>query len=868
MRPLLSAVLLAASPAWAVPPERVCRYHEDVSGVSRALCDLHHQSLPEAARAQAERLAPARESAVRALIAAFRADPGGLRRHVEAARLDPPFNGRTIPAWLEEPLEPVALATLESLYPAAREARQAQERLRRSVLAAQRPRLDGRLADGAAGGRAMDGSLERAPVLADPSVPGRIGSQRPPLPDERPLRPGTRVSDLAVAEPPAAGVPRVEPRLPRPLTRGEPLELSIDRGASACSDFFQFACGRWLREHGLRGAQRSRMSELNDRNNSRVGFLAEELAAGRREMTPDERRLGDYFAACMDRKAVDKRGLAPLRADLARIKSVTDPRSLAAVLGELHAQSVPGFFRLGADQDLRDPREIIAVVRPSGGSLPRAYYLDEAHRRVRDAYAAFIAAQMRLLGESREGAGSAAAGVLRVETMLARGMLVEEAQRDAENSYHRGPVSALSDAAPAFPWDEYFESSGTPALSELNVAEPRYLRAFDEVLRTLPPEDWRAYLAWRLLQDSQNALPSEFQQAARRFSDAFWGTDNASRRWTEGQQSYRCIDELGLAMGDAVGVAYVRAHFDPRAKAAVERLAEAIRAAVLVELERADWMRPETRAEAARKARAMRLKVGYPEKPRGYAELHVARGDHFGNMRRAGVLQRRRDLARIGRPRDPDRFGLPAHIVNAYYDAQNNEVVVPAGILQPPYFDLDGPDAVNFGGIGAIIGHELVHGFDDEGRKFDAEGRKRDWWTPQDAAAYESRAGAFVRQYQEHHAVPGRPDGPRVNARLTLGENIADNGGLRMAYNAFIASPASREPIEGFSAEQAFFLGFARGWCGHETEQSALASVATDPHAPQHVRVNATVANMPEFRRAFACREGDAMVNPAPSRVW
>lgn len=838
MRPGLLAVLLAlpAPLRAAAPSPDACRYLEDVHGLPRSDCLSGARLPPAAVLAEAERNAPARRAQVEALIW------GG-----QAPLLEPPLNPRTLPAWSEAERNGAA-------------GRGASAELRTpQALSAQLSRLE-ELRSAEAAARALEGSLAR-PGLQDPATAPRPaqapGSAAPPAALERPRRVPSDVA--APAPPPPLGAP-LAPLVDESGQVRESLLRSIDRAASPCEDFFQYACGGWMREHPLDGnSSNDRFNELGWRNRARVRVLLEGYAArSPRAQEPDQNQLGGFYAACLDQEAIGRAGTRPLRPALARIRAVSDARGLADALAALHREGFHALFDFGGRQDDLDAREVIASIGANGSAMPREYFLDEDRAESRAAFAAHVAAMLELLGERPAAAARAGAAVLRIETELQRAQLPAERLRQAGADYHRMPVSSLESLAPSFPWRLYFERAGAPRFEEINVAEPEHLRALERLLRSTRLEDWRSYLAWRVASGAAGQLPEAFAREKERFGNTIRGGSGESSRRDQ------CLLQMeGSLLGGALGVAYAEEHFGPEARAAMLELAAALRAALADAIRGAEWMSPETRERALVKAAAVRLKVGYPDEPDPLEGLHVERGDAYGNARREAALGWRQRMARIGRPRREDEWYMPAHAVNAYYVPQNNEIVFPAGILQPPFFDPSGAPAVNFGAIGMIVGHELLHGFDDEGRHYDAEGNRRDWWTPADSREYARRAEGFVRQYSAEPIHPGASR--RINGRLTLGENIADNEGLRLAYAAFRASPGAAERGEdGFTAEQSFFLAFGRAFCGQTTPENAEARAESAPHSPKRARVNGAVANMPEFRRAFRCRESGA----PRSRIW
>lgn len=645
------------------------------------------------------------------------------------------------------------------------------------------------------------------------------------------------------------------------------LDLStLDRSVAPCDDFYRFACGGWMAEHPI-PADESRWGTFNqliDRNREVLRGILEKAAVDGPGRDADTRRIGDYYAACMDEAGIEARGLAVLQPDLERIAALKSASELPELVARLHARGVRVLFGFSSEQDYKDATSVIAGLDQAGLGLPdRDYYLkdDPKSRELRQAYQAHVARMLELLGEAKDRAAAAAGRILAVETALATDSMDRVSRRSPENRYHKLPREQAEALSPDFGWERYFAALEPPAFQQVNVTSPDFFKGLERHLREVPLEDWKAYLRWQLVHASADALPAAFVNE----DFAFYGKTLAGQREPKPRWK-RCVEQVDGALGEALGRPFVEASFGAEGKQRMQRMVVALEKALAQDIRGLSWMSGPTQTKALAKLTRISNKIGYPEHWRDYSSLEVARGDALGNLQRAAAFELHRDLAKIGKPVDKLEWAMTPPTVNAYYQSLMNSINFPAGILQPPFFDRDADDAVNFGGIGAVIGHELTHGFDDQGRKFDGEGNMKDWWTEQDARAFEERAGCVDAQYSGYSAV----DDVKLNGKLTLGENVADNGGVRIALLALEdqleAVPAG--PVDGFTPEQQFFLGFARIWCQNVTDEAARLRAQVDPHSPGRWRVNGTLSNMPEFQRAYGCKDGSAMVRPDRCRVW
>jgi len=640
---------------------------------------------------------------------------------------------------------------------------------------------------------------------------------------------------------------------------------AMDKTTDPCEDFYQFACGNWLKSNPIPPDQSrwGRFSELDERNKEVLREILEEAAKpdpGRDALT---RQIGDYFAACMDEKAIDAKGLAPLAAEFDRIAKLSDKKQLAQEIAHLHRIGVGSLFEFGSGQDFKDATSVVAQLDQGGIGLPdRDYYLKDDPRSVelRQKYLTHVQRMFELAGRSPETAKANAATVLRIETALAKGSLDRVSRRDPEKIYHPLKKADIEKVAPTFDWEQYFSGAGAPGFQKLVVSSPEFFQTIDRQIQEIPLADWKVYLAWHLLHSEAPLLPSALLKENFDFyGRTLTGATEMRPRWK------RCVQLTDAQFGEALGKKYVEKTFGAAGKERTLKMVHALEKALGEDIEKLSWMTPATKKEAILKLRAITNKIGYPDKWRDYSSVEVKRDDAIGNAFRADQFEFQRQLNKIGKPVDRLEWSMTPPTVNAYYDPQMNNINFPAGILQPPFFDNTMDDAVNFGGIGMVIGHELTHGFDDEGRQFDAKGNLQDWWTPTDAKEFQQRVACVDDQYSSFTVAPG----VHINGKLTLGENTADNGGVRVALMALLNTIGNdTKKIDGFTPEQRFFLAFGQVWCSNEREESVRLQVATDPHSPPKFRVNGVVQNSPEFRQAFSCKAGQAMVKDNICRVW
>ncbi len=641
---------------------------------------------------------------------------------------------------------------------------------------------------------------------------------------------------------------------------------ALDKSVSPCVNFYQYACGGWLAGNPVPGDQSrwGRFDALQERNRTILQGILEAASGNKPTRTVIEQKIGDFYASCMDTKAIDQKGLAPIQPDLDRINTMDGKPAITSVATSLYRLGSNPFFRFSSEPDAKNSSEIIAGLDQGGIGLPdRDYYFrtDDKSVEIRKQYVAHLLKMFELLGDSTEVAAKRAEAVMKIETTLAKGSLDSVARRDPAAVYHRLTVKELISLSPGFDWEKFFEGVGVPGIQSLDVSVPPFIRAMESVIVQTSLDDIKSYLTATLLTDRSIILPSKFQEETFNFyGHILSGAKEMRARWK------RCADQTDNALPDALGQRFVEKTLGEEGMKRTHEMVAALEKALGKDIQGLDWMTPKTKEAAMVKLRAIMNKVGTKDRWLDYASIHVVRGDAYGNYARTNEFELHRQLQKIGKPFDRSDWQMSQPTVNAYYDPQENDINFPAGILQPPFYDNKMDDAVNFGAIGAVIGHELTHGFDDQGRQFDAQGNLRDWWTDADGKAFEQRADCLVKEYSNFVG----PGDARLNGKLELGENTADNGGLRIAYMALLDTLDGKQPPkrDGLTAEQRFFLGWGQVWCENITEESARLQAQTNPHALSEFRVNGVVSNMPEFQQAFSCKIGQPMVRYPACRVW
>lgn len=644
---------------------------------------------------------------------------------------------------------------------------------------------------------------------------------------------------------------------------------AIDKTADPCNDFYAYACGNWMKTNQIPPDQSTWVSftELDERNEAILRQILEKVRGNDPGRNPIDQKIGDYYDACMDESAADAKGLDPLKPELARIALIKDKQSLIDAIAHVHLIGPNPLFNFYSSPDLHDANMVIAYVDQGGLTLPdRDYYIkDTSHMtEIRQRYQDYVTQVFTLAGRSPDEAKASAETVLRIETELAKAEMDRTQRRDPKTRDHKMSREEAIGLAPNFLLARFFEDSKTPVLSEVNVSNPDFFKQVNGLLDSEPIGAWKTYVTWHLLDGTSPWLSKPFVEANFKMQQALTGQTENKPRWK------RCVDAVDSELGEALGQRYVELTFGAEGKQRMLKMVDALEKALSEDIQNLDWMSSDTKKQAQIKLQAIHNKIGYPDKWRDYSSVKIVRGDLVGNFQRANEFEAHRDINKIGKPLDRNEWGMTPPTVNAYYSAARNEIVFPAGILQPPFFDKNADDATNFGAIGVVIGHELTHGFDDQGRKFDPQGNLRDWWTPEDGKKFEERASCVANEYSGFTAV----DDLKLNGRLTLGENTADNGGARislMALHHFITDDKAKkagETIDGFTPDQRFFLGFSRVWCELRRPEAARARVTTDPHSPGKWRVDGVAQNMPEFDDAFGCKKGQPMVSENACRVW
>ena len=640
----------------------------------------------------------------------------------------------------------------------------------------------------------------------------------------------------------------------------------IDSATDPCVDFYQYACGAWLAKNPIPAdhVYWARWDQLVERNLTTVRDILENAAVNDAKRSTVDQKIGDYYTACMDEAGIEKNGIKSIQGELDRIAALPDKDALAGEVARLHRVYADVLFAFYSAPDFIDANAVIAVARQGGLGLPeREYYLktDEKSVKTRQRYLEHVTKMFVLLGESPERAEARGRAVMSIETALARGALDIVSNSDPAKTYHIMRRAELASLAPSFAWPKYFADVNAPAFETLNVATPDYLKDMDSVIRITSLDDWKAYLAWQLVHAQAPLLSRAFDSENFDFYERFLrGAKERLPRWR------RCASLVDDDLGEALGQKYTERTFDAAGKERTLQMVHTIEGALGKDIMSLDWMSPTTKQKAVEKLQAIGNKIGYPGKWRDYSAVKIVRDDAIGNSLRVNQVEFQRQLDKIGKPLDRTEWRSTPPTVNASYSASMNDITLPAGILRSPFFDKNVDDAENLGAIGVVIGHELTHGFDNRGRKFDPKGNLRDCWTAQDAGEFERRAACMVEEYSSFKPV----DDVSVNGKLTLGENIADNGGLRVAYMALMEDLAAKTMpvIDGFSPEKRFFLAYAQVWCQNATTEALRMDAQTNPHSAHKVRVNGAVQNMPGFQSAFSCQPGQPMVRRPACRVW
>jgi predicted metalloendopeptidase len=663
----------------------------------------------------------------------------------------------------------------------------------------------------------------------------------------------------------------------KPVSRPKSFDLSaMDKTVNPCEDFYQYACGNWRKNNPIPPDQSrwGRFNELAEYNRQVLHQILEKAAVNSPKRDAITKQIGDFYASCMDESKANSLGSTPLKPLLDRIAAISNKDQLIDTVAYLNSHAPQtGFggsvlFGFGSNPDLHDASREIANIFQGGLGLPdRDYYInqDTKSQETRSKYLEHLNRTFHLLGDDDATAQKEAQAVMNIETQLAEAAFDRVKMRDPKSRDHKMSVADLAKLAPNFEFERYFQSTGAPSFTEVNVVPPDFFQKVNGALDSVPLDDWKAYLRWHAARGAAPYLSNNFVE--ENFS--FYG------RYLSGQQELqprwkRCVQVTDRLLGEDLGRPYVSETFGTEGKQRMLKMVNELEQALGEDIQHLDWMSDATKQQAEAKLKDITNKIGYPDKWRDYSSVKVVRGDLLGNIQRATTFDRQYNINKIGKPLDKKEWGMTPPTVNAYYNPAENDINFPAGILQPPFFDRTEDDATNFGGIGVVIGHELTHGFDDQGSKFDGEGNLKNWWTEADRKEFDNRTGCIADEYSSFVAV----DDVHLNGHLTLGENTADNGGVKVALIALhneLAqdknNPAAKKK-DGFTPEQRFFLGFAQIWCENRSDESARLLAKTDPHSPGQYRVQGPLQNNPDFAKAFGCKPGQKMVSENACHVW
>ena len=645
---------------------------------------------------------------------------------------------------------------------------------------------------------------------------------------------------------------------------------SMDKNTSACTDFYQYANGTWLKNTEIPAAYPSwgAFNVLAENNRKALHEILEE-AAKKTTATKgsNEQKIGDYYASCLDETKREAEGMKPLIPELARIEKIQDAKGVQAQIAYMHRHGIPTLFGYGSLPDLKNSSMVLGAAGQGGLSLPnRDYYTntDETSVKLREAFVGHVANMFQLVGDTPEQAKKNAQTVLAFQTRLAQNSRTPVELRDPTTQYHLMNPSQLKELTPNFSWEDYRRGAGAPTVGDINVAHPEFFTALNKMVTEIPVTDWKTYLRWHLITAAAPSLSSKFEiENFNFFGKTLEGRKEQLPRWR------RCVSATDASLGEALGQVYVARTFTPESKARMQSMVNNLIAAFRERLQKLDWMSEDTRKQAIAKLNAFGQKIGYPDKWIDYSALTVSRDSYLANVLRSSEFDQMRDFNKINKPVDRKEWGMTPPTVNAGYNTLNNDISFPAGILQAPFFNPDADDAINYGAIGAIIGHEITHGYDDSGSEFDALGNLKNWWTESDKKNFDARADCVINQFSAFEAEPGL----HLQGKLVSGESIADLGGLYVAYDAYLKSLEGKPrpaDIDGFTPDQRFFLGWAQAWAEKTTPETTRLQTQSDPHPLSRFRVNGPLSNMPKFAEAFQCKAGDAMVREEAKRcqIW
>ena len=642
---------------------------------------------------------------------------------------------------------------------------------------------------------------------------------------------------------------------------------NMDKSVEACTDFFQYTNGAWVERTKIPESQ-SRWGSFNVLADNNRAILKEILDKASKSESPagsDSQLIGDYYSSCMNEDAIETAGAKPIMPYLNAISSIKNKRELQLQIAKLHNSGIPALFGFGGGSDAKNSKLNIANTRQGGLSMPnRDYYVNGSTKfqNTREKFRQYMINVFKLLGDSEQTARDNAFIVMQIQVRLAYASLPRTALRNPDNRYSKVSIKKANEITPNFSWNDYMTARGANGVKDFNIGQPRFFKAMSKILDEVSLKEWKIYLRWMVVNSASGRLSKSFSDERFNFySKHLRGTKKQQPRWKQ------CVQATNGAIGEALGQQYVKKAFDVNSKKRMNVLIDNLLGAFRQRLDNLEWMSDETKTKALAKLLTFKRKIGYPDKLRGYKGLTIGRKSYAENALHAGQLQIKRNIADIGKPVDPTRWGMTPPTVNAYYNASQNEIVFPAGILQPPFFNPEADDAINYGSIGGVIGHEISHGFDDQGSRFDADGNLKMWWTKEDRKKFNDRTACVVKQFSSYEVQPNL----FMNGKLTLGENIGDLAGLTVAYDALVASMKGKPQaakIDGFTPEQRFFLGWAQVWAVKARKQTERLQVATDPHAIARWRVNGPMSNMPQFAKAFGCKQSSPMVRKDMCLIW
>jgi putative endopeptidase len=651
------------------------------------------------------------------------------------------------------------------------------------------------------------------------------------------------------------------------LAQSHGFDLSnMDKSANACDDFFQYSNGSWVKNTEIPPSQ-SRWGNFNilAENNRDVLRKILESTPASAPVGSDAQLIGDFYRSCMNEVAIEKAGISPLKPYFKQIDTIKTAKDVQTQIAAMHNMGVPVLFSFGTGPDLKNSSIVIANAGQGGLSLPnKDYYTkdDDKSKETRAKFVEYMRNMFKLMGDDPDAAAANAKTVMDMQMRLALASLAPVEMRIPENRYNKIAFDQAAGITPDFSWSEYFAARGVAPVSEINLSQPNFFKEVNAMMKDVSVQSWKTYMRFMLINSAAGALSKPFVDENFNFYGKYLsGTKEQQPRWK------RCVQATDGNLGEALGMEFVKAKFTPEAKARMDSLITNVFAALHERIQNLSWMSDETKPKALAKLAAIKRKIGYPDVLRGYRGLTIDDKSYAGNIFRSGQFQIKRNLDDINKPVDRTRWGMTPPTVNAYYTGVFNEIVFPAGILQPPFFNFQADDAINYGGIGGVIGHEISHGFDDQGSKFDADGNLKSWWTAEDRAKFEERASCVADQFSKYEVQPGL----FINGRLTLGENIGDFAGLTIAYTAFMKSLEGKPrpaDVDGFTPEQRFFLGWAQVWAAKSTSEAERLQVQGDPHSAARWRVNGPMSNMPQFAKAWGCKDGNKMIRPNACLIW